>query len=74
MLCRYAAYSGQDVTAAVDLSSYPDGDSVSEFAKEGMSWAVANRIILGAEGQLLKPQDRANRAECAAIIHRYLEK
>ena len=74
MLRRYAAYSGQDVTAAVDLSSYPDGDSVSEFAEEGMSWAVANHIIRGAEGQLLKPQDKVKRAECAAIIHRYLEK
>mgnify|MGYP002692699650 CR=1 FL=1 len=74
MLRRYAAYSGQDVTADSDLSSYPDSDSVSEFAKESMSWAVANHMIQGADGQLLKPQDRANRAECAAIIHRYLEK
>ena len=74
MLRRYAAYSGQDVTADSDLSSYPDSDSVSEFAKESMSWAVANHMIQGADGQLLKPQDQANRAECAAIIHRYLEK
>ena len=36
-----------------------------------MSWAVANQIIRGAEGQLLKPQDKVKRAECAAIIHRY---
>ena len=74
MLRRYAAYSGQDVTADSDLSFYPDSDSVSEFAKESMSWAVANHVIQGAGGQLLKPQDQANRAECAAIIHRYLEK
>ena len=74
MMRRYAAYSGQDVTADGDLSFYADEGSVSEFAREGMSWAVANRIIQGADGQLLKPQDQANRAECAAIIHRYLEK
>ena len=33
MLCRYAAYSDQEVTAAVDLSSYPDGDRSANLPK-----------------------------------------
>lgn len=73
MLCRYAKFCGQDVTADEDLSAYEDGNSVSEFAKESMSWAVANHIIKGADGKLLNPQSSANRAECAAMIHRYME-
>ena len=73
MMRRYAKYCGQDVTADGDLSSWSDGACVSEFAKEGMSWAVANNVIKGAGGELLNPQASANRAECAAIIHRYME-
>ena len=73
MMRRYAKYCGQDVTADGDLSSWSDGACVSEFAKEGMSWAVANNVIKGAGGELLNPQASANRAECAAIVHRYLE-
>lgn len=73
MLCRYAKFCGQDVTTDEDLSAYEDGNSVSEFAKESMSWAVANHVIKGADGKLLNPQSSANRAECAAMIHRYME-
>lgn len=73
MLWRYAKFCGQDVAADEDLSAYADGNSVSEFAKESMSWAVANHVIKGADGKLLNPQSSANRAECAAMIHRYRE-
>ena len=73
MMYRYAKYHGQEGTGKGDLSVWPDRDSVSEFAEEGMSWAVANDIIRGADGKLLNPQGKANRAECAAIVHRYFE-
>ena len=73
MMHRYAKYRGQDDTVKGDLSVWSDCDSVSEFAKEGMSWAAANDIIRGADGKLLNPQGKANRAECAAIVHRYFK-
>lgn len=38
-----------------------------------MSWAAANDIIRGTGGELLNPQGKANRAECAAIVHRYFK-
>lgn len=73
MMQRYASYCGQDVTADDVLSSYTDGACVSEFAKSSMSWAVANQIIRGADGKLLNPQGKAKRAECAAMLQRWLE-
>ena len=40
-----------------------------------MQWAVANKIISGKDnGAALDPQGKANRAECATIIQRFLEK
>ncbi len=73
MMQRYASYCGQDVTADDVLPSYTDGACVSEFAKSSMSWAVANQIIRGADGKLLNPQGKAKRAECAAMLQRWLE-
>ena len=73
MLYRYAKHSGQDITADDDLSTFEDGVSVSEFAKEALSWAVGSKIIRGVDGTLLMPQSSASRAEGAVMIQRYLE-
>lgn len=70
MLYRYAAYSGKDVSVSGNLSAYPDAGKVSFYAKEAITWAVANRIITGDQGKL-NPQGEASRAACAAMIQRY---
>ena len=75
MMYRYANYKGYDTSKKEDFSGYKDASSVSEFAKEAMQWAVANKIISGKDnGAALDPQGKANRAECATIIQRFLEK
>jgi len=78
MMYRYAKeYKGYDVKADGDYSSFPDAGSVQEFAVDALKWAVSEGIITGKtiDGKLLlDPQGSANRAECATIIQRFMEK
>ncbi len=78
MIYRYAKdYKGYKISANGDYSTFPDADGVQEFAKDAMKWAVENEIITGKtiDGVLvLDPQGSANRAECATIIQRFMEK
>lgn len=73
VLYRYAQMKGYDVSQKNSLSGYPDGSSVNAFAKEAMEWCTAAGIITGDNGYL-KPQGNANRAECATIIMRFLQR
>lgn len=73
ILYRYAKYTDRDTRASADLSSFQDADAVSDYAKDAMSWAVAEGLINGADGKLM-PQGQATRAQIAAIIHRFLKK
>ena len=74
MMYRYAEGMGIDVSARADLSAYPNGESVSSFAGEAMSWAVAVGLISGegVDGSL-NPQGNASRAVCATIIMRFID-
>ena len=80
MMYRYAKYKKYDLSDTADYSSYEDAANVQEYAKEAMSWAVGAKIITGKTkpGEntptMLDPQGYAIRAECAAIIQRFLEK
>lgn len=71
MLYRYAQYKQFALGKVETLDAFPDGEKVSDFAKEAMKWAIANHIIEGKEGYIA-PQDLASRAETAAIINRFI--
>ena len=74
MMYRYAKYKGYDVTKTADFSQFEDAANVSGFAEEAMRWAVGTGIITGKdEGTRIDPQGNAARAECAAIIKRFVE-
>ena len=70
MLRRYAAYYGYDTSAAADLSGYSDAGKISGFARDGVSWAVAEGLIKGS-GNKLSPKNSASRAEVATLLQRY---
>ena len=70
MLYRYA----KPAEVKGELSAFTDGDSVSDWAKEAMAWAVELGVISGKDGQRLDPQGTATRAEVAAILQRFMEK
>lgn len=73
MMYRYAKYKGFDITVKGDLSQYPDEKNVNDFAKQAMEWAVGSGLISG-DGGRLNPQGNANRAVCATIMQRFLQK
>ena len=75
MLYRYAKAMGYDTEESADLDQYPDSSQVSDWAKEAMQWAVGSGIIKGKDnGTYLDPQGKTSRAECAAMIQRFMEK
>ena len=53
------------------LSGFADLDSLSDWAKKAMVWAVANGIITGDDRGMLDPQGMATRAQVAVIISRF---
>jgi hypothetical protein len=67
MLWRYAGSPA--VTGS--LAGFADADSVSAYAKDAMTWAVASGIVSGSNGNL-DPQGNASRAQVAAMINRYV--
>ena len=73
MLCRYAEFCGEDVTSDRDISAFADSDSVSDFARGSLSWAVEKGLICGYPGNLLGPLDGATRSQVASVLYRYLE-
>ena len=69
MLYRYA---GEPVVSG-SLTGWADAASVSGWAGSAMTWAVNRGIITGAAESTLAPADGATRAQCAAILMRYIE-
>lgn len=72
MLCRCAGLLGLDSGAKADaLSAFADAESVSSWAAPGMVWCVDKGILQGT-GAGLNPQGTASRAECVAMIGRFV--
>lgn len=70
ILFRYAQYRG--IAAGderFDLSSFGDGDAVSEYAAEAMQWACSTGMIQGSNNQLM-PAGTATRAQSATVLMR----
>ena len=72
ILYRYTDFKGRDVSKRADLSVFPDGNTVSDWAKESMSWANAEGFITGT-GVKLEPRGFATRAQVASILMRYCQ-
>lgn len=75
ILYEYAAFKGCDMNVYGDLSTFVDMGKVSNFAKEPMTWAVAEGLISGvAVGReaLLDPQGAATREQFAMMMAEYM--
>ncbi len=75
---RYCALvRDADTSARADTSSFADAESVSSYATEAMSWAVAEGLITGSDedGVLyLLPTGGTTRAQAATVITRFIRK
>lgn len=71
LLYRFAAYVGKDSQAQADLGAFTDRASVARFAQKAMSWAVAERIIMGRTSTTLAPKGITTRAELATMLMRF---
>ncbi|MBE6985018.1 MAG: S-layer homology domain-containing protein [Ruminococcaceae bacterium] len=72
ILYRYAEQLELDTDESAKLTDFPDGKSVSSYAKDAVSWAVAEGLINGSDGKLM-PQGNATRAQVAAILMRFIQ-
>ena len=75
MLYRYAAAKGCDVSIgeSTNILSYADFASISEYAIPAMQWACGSGIVTGVTESTLVPQGTATRAQCAAMLMRFIE-
>ncbi len=73
ILYRYAKlYKGYDVSVGEDTNilSYADAFSISEYAYPALQWACGAGVMNGS-GDSLMPGGNANRAQAAALFHRF---
>lgn len=72
MMYRYANYLGLNTTQRASLSRFQDNGSISPYAADAISWAVAVGLMDGVTDTSLAPQSVATRGQCAAIIQRFM--
>ena len=75
MLYRYAVAKGYDVSIgeSTNILSYADFDKISEYAIPAMQWACGSGVITGVTESTLEPAGTATRAQCAAMLMRFVE-
>ncbi len=73
ILYRYAAQNGCSTAAVGDLSRFPDGAAVSDYARDAVAWAVGAGLLTGDAAGRLDPAGAATRAQTAAILIRFMD-
>lgn len=68
MLWRYAG----EPASSYSLEVFTDAEGVSDWAAAAMAWAVENGIIDGVSDTAIAPQATATRAQCAAMLMRFV--
>ena len=63
-------FSGSPAVSG-NLSEYPDGSAVSDWAKDAMVWATQTGLVNGING-FLSPKTGATRAQLATLLMRML--
>ena len=71
MLYNYAKYKGYDLTAEGDLSTFPDANSIADWAEAAMSWANGNQLINGHDDGTIDAAGIGTRAQAASILMKF---
>ena len=64
-------YMGEPAVSGSSLGRFSDSGTVSDWAAQAMSWAVANGVVNGSNGAL-NPQGSATRAEVAQMLMNFV--
>lgn len=70
LLHRFARLTGPAVGDPGALAQFPDGDQVSPWARDAMSWAASQGLLGGRPGGSLDPRGYVTRAEAAQVLAR----
>ena len=68
-LCDYDGIENYFPNNDIELSQFPDGGSVSKWARTAMGWAVKNGFLSGDQNGKLNPKNNATRAEAAQLFY-----
>ena len=74
LLKRYAEYKGLSLNINADLSAYTDANKVSDWALDGVKFAVGLKVINGTSATTLDPAGTATRAQMAQILMNFLQR
>ncbi len=73
ILYKYSVKKNKAVEQLTDIIA-PDKNAISDWAMEGMSWAVSEGLISGKDSSgTLDPGGEATRAEIATILMRFIK-
>ena len=70
-LFKLGTLRGADFYARDDLGEYRDAFAVSDWALEGVQWAVASGLICGKGDGVLDPLGTATRAELSQMLFKF---
>ncbi|MCI8397336.1 MAG: leucine-rich repeat protein [Clostridia bacterium] len=73
ILYRYANAIGMRTDERGYTNQFKDGDDISAWAHDAMSWAIEAGLFNGDNQGNLKPTDSVTRAEVVALIKRFVE-
>ncbi len=77
MLKEYGRVRNYTMNESANLNSFPDRTEVSGWATGYMQWAVGSGMVTGKNingTYYLDPKGNATRAECAAMLTRFMQK
>lgn len=64
-LYRFAA---PETPPADSLEAWQDGDAIPAYAREGMAWALENRLFAGMVGDVIHPRLPVSRGQLAQVL------
>ena len=74
MLYRYAEYKSYDTAqSGADVEEFADYEDISDWALEGLDWAVNAGLVNGVGSNTIAPLSSATRAETATLLMRFIE-
>lgn len=71
MLYNYAKYKGYDLSAEGGLSTFPDANSIADWAEAAMRWANGNQLINGHDDGTIDAAGIGTRAQAASILMKF---